>query len=139
MPDTANRRLMATVAMALVAALVLVTIVYFIADAATDNLLVDRPGSDEPQDVGLAVVLVNTVLGTVVGLGLAMTINRLAPAPRATFIVVSAIGLVFYGLLPFEAAEETSTAIWLNVMHIAVAIPVVGSFAAYLPAARGLR
>lgn len=139
MPDTADGGLALTVVLAGIAALVLVTGVYSLADAATDGLLVKAPGSDELQVVSLSVALVYTIVGTLVGLGLAMTINRFSPLPRATFIVVSVVAVILYGLLPFDAAEETSTAIWLNMMHLAVAIPVVGSLAAYLPKARGLR
>ena len=36
------------------------------------------------------------------------------------------MGLTLYAILPFVAAEEVATAIWLNVMHLVAAAPIVG-------------
>ena len=56
---------------------------------------------------------------------------------RITFVVICVVGLVLYGIVPFTAAEETATAVWLNLMHLAVALPIVGGLAVrYLPETR---
>jgi len=46
------------------------------------------------------------------------------------------VALVMYGTVPFTAAEETTTAVWLNVMHVLAALPIVGLLARQLPVAR---
>ena len=116
-------------------ALVLVLIGYLVADVASGPLLVTQPGSDTAVEVPLGVALVFTVLGGAVGIGLALAANRLR-RPQTTFVAVSVVALVLYGVMPFTAAEEASTAIWLNVMHLAAAVPIVGLLANALPAER---
>ncbi len=132
---TQNQRhgLLATAGMVIGAALVAVTVVYLIASAATDNLLVTPPGGDAPEEVVLGTALFAATVGGVVGAVLAWATNRFGRRPRRLFVTVCVVGLVLYGIVPFTAAEQASTAIWLNLMHVAVAIPVVGGLARYLP------
>ena len=106
-------------------ALGLVSIVYLIADAAGGPLLVTQPGSDSIEAVPLGAVIAFTVLGGAVGLGLALLTNRRNWHP-SMFIAVCVGGLALYGIVPFTAAEQTSTAIWLNAMHLAAAAPIAG-------------
>ena len=94
-PSWAQRGLLRTAAMAIVGALVLVTIVFLIADAATDNLLATPLGSDAPEEIGLGVVLGTAIAGGLVGTGLAWVMSRFVPRPRMTFVVVCVVGLVF--------------------------------------------
>ena len=110
------------------AALVLVVITYLIADAASGPLLVTQPGSDSPEEIALGAVVAFTVLGGVVGLVLALVVNRRG-WPPSTFIALCAAALLLYGVVPFAAAEQTSTAIWLNAMHVAAAAPIIGLLA----------
>jgi len=113
-------------------ALALVLVTYLVADAASGPLLVTQPGSDSPEAVPLAFALVFTLIGGAIGIGLAYVVNRFA-RPRITFVAVSLVALVLYGIMPFTAAEATSTAIWLNAMHVAAALPIVGLLARSLP------
>ena len=136
MTSPRGRGLLKATGMSLAAGLVTVTIVFVVADAATDNLLVTPVGGDVAEEIGLGVVLFMAVIGAVAGMGLAWIIGRFAPRPRATFLAVTLIGLVLFGIVPFTAAEETTTAVWLNLLHIAVAIPVIGGLAARLPDTR---
>ena len=53
-----------------------------------------------------------------------------------TFLAVTVIALAGYAVVPFTAAESVQTAIWLNVFHVVVAIPVIGMLARYLPGSR---
>jgi len=116
----------------LIVALVLVAITYVAADAASGPLLVTQPGGDTPEAIPMGFALGFTVLGGAVGIGLAFLANRTG-RPRITFVVVAAVALVLYGIMPFAAAEEASTAIWLNAMHLAAALPIVGLLARSLP------
>ncbi len=109
-------------------ALGLVVIVYLVADAASGPLLVTQPGSDDITEIALGAVVTFTVLGGAVGLGLALVVNRRS-WPPSTFIAVCAGALGLYAIMPFTAAEQTSTAIWLNAMHLAAAAPIIGSLA----------
>ncbi len=134
--QSTGRALLPTAGLVIVAALVVVTVMFFVASAATDNLLVTPPGGDAPEEVVLGSALFAAAAGGVVGTVLAWAMSRFAPRPRNAFVTVSVIGLALYGIVPFTAAEETATAVWLNLMHLGVAIPVVGGLAKYLPERR---
>jgi len=138
MKDGARRGLLPTAGISIVAALALVTIVFLIAQAATENLSVTPPGGDAVRDVGLGDALFFTVVGGIVGTALAWAMNRFLARPRMAFLVTCLVGLGLYGIVPFAAAEETATGVWLNLMHLAVAVPVVGGLAMYLPDASAL-
>jgi hypothetical protein len=116
-------------------ALALVLVGYFAADAMSGPLLVTPPGGDSVAEVTIGQALMFTVLGGGVGIGLALGAQRLG-RPQASFVAVCVVALVLYGIMPFAAAEETSTAIWLNILHLAAAVPIVGSLARQLPAER---
>jgi hypothetical protein len=118
-------------------ALGLVLVTYLIADAAGGPLLITQPGSDNIEEVALGAVVLFTVLGGVVGLGLALVVNRRG-WPPSTFIAVCAAALALYAIVPFTAAEQTSTAIWLNAMHLAAAAPIIGLLARSLADERNL-
>ncbi len=51
---------------------------------------------------------------------------------EAIFDTSIVFAMIMYAIIPFTATEEVSTAIWLNVMHIVAAIPIVGSLATEL-------
>jgi len=136
MTDTTIGHLVRAATKGTLMGIVLVAIVLLFARALSDDLLVDLPGSDAPQDVTVGATLFNTVLGGIVGTVLAYGANRFAPRPKMTFVAVCVVSLVLYGILPFSAAEETATAVWLNIMHVAVAIPIVGALASSLPEKR---
>ena len=85
--------------------------------------------------ITIAAVLVFTVLGGAIGIGLALVANRFR-RPRTTFVNAAVVALLLYGIMPFAAAEATSTAIWLNAMHLAAAVPIIGLLARSLPAQR---
>ena len=85
-------------------------------------------GSDEITEIALGTVVAFTVLGGAVGLGLALVVNRRSLLP-STFVAVCIAALALYAIVPFIAAEQTSTAIWLNAMHLAAAAPIIGLLA----------
>lgn len=112
-------------------AVVLVAAAYLLAEAISGPLVVEGLGA-----VSLDNVVGLTLFGGAVGATLAYVIGRLSRRPRATFVVVSAIALAAYAVVPFTAAGTTSTAIWLNGFHIVVAVPMVGMLVRYLPRTR---
>ncbi len=135
MTDTANQRgLIPTAGAAAIVAIPLVSIVFLIAQATTDSLLVTPPGGDGLQQVQFADMLVASVAGILAGTGIAWLMNRFVGKPRRSFLVLCGVSLGLYAIVPFAAAEELATGVWLNLMHLAVAIPVVGSLASRLPA-----
>ena len=122
--------------LATLVALGLVALVFLIADASSDGLVVEMPGSGDRQAVGFGDIIVPVVLGGVAGTVLAWIAGRFVPRPRATFAAICVAGLVVYGIVPFAAAEEPATGVWLNVMHLAAALPIVGGHARRLSSTR---
>ena len=117
----------------IVAAVGAVVITFFIADIISGPLMATQPGADGAQEVPLAGAAISTLIGGVVGTVLAFMTSRTA---RATllFLAICVVGLVLYGLLAWSAAETTSTGVWLNVMHLAAAVPIVGKLTQWLQA-----
>ena len=132
-----NRSLLKAGGIGIGIALVLVAVAHVAADAMSGPLLVTPPGGDAVEEVTIGLALMTTVVGGVVGIGLALVAQRFG-RPKATFVAVCVVALVLYGAMPFTAAEETTTAVWLNVMHVAAALPIVGLLARELPVARAI-
>jgi uncharacterized membrane protein len=109
----------------------MVAVVYFIADAVSGPLTVTPPGGDGVEEVPISAAVTFTVLGGLVGVVLALLSTRLKRSVNV-FTGICLVSLVLYGIAPFGAAESTSTAIWLNVMHLAAAIPIVGMLRQWL-------
>lgn len=115
----------------IVAAVGAVVITFFIADLISGPLMATQPGADGPQDVPLGGAVFGTVIGGLVGTVLAVVIARLKGAVPI-FLLVCLVGLVLYGWFALSAAETQSTGIWLNVMHIAAAVPIVGQLTRWI-------
>lgn len=101
---------------------------YLVATAVSGPLVVTDVG-----EITLDNVIGFTIFGGTVGAALAYVVGRFAWKPRMTFLAVTLIALSGYAVVPFTAAESTQTAIWLNIFHVVVAIPVIGMLARYLP------
>lgn len=109
-------------------AVVLVAATYLLADAFSGPLAVTGVG-----EIALGNVVGFTVLGSTVGVAMAFVIGRFTRTPRLTFIAVALIALAGYAVVPFTAAESVVTAIWLNIFHLVVAIPIIGLLTRSLP------
>lgn len=116
-------------------ALGLVSIAYLIAQSTGAALLVAGPGGTA-QEVAFGQVVGMTLVGALVGAVLAYTARRWAPRPRTLFLTITLLALASYGAVPFMAAETTTTALWLNAFHVAVAAPVLWAISRHLPASR---
>lgn len=102
-------------------AVVLVTLAYLVAQEVTGALLVMGAG-----EVTLGNVIGFTLMGGTVGAVLAYMSGRFSRQPRLVFLTVCSIALAGYAVVPFTAAVSVETALWLNLFHLLVAIPVVG-------------
>lgn len=110
------------------AAVLMVASAYFLADAVSGPLVVASTG-----EIDLANVIGFTIMGGTIGAALAYVVARFARRPRLTFLTASLIALAGYAVVPFTAAESLASAIWLNVFHLVVAIPVIAALTFYLP------
>lgn len=133
-PTSGLRRAVADWAIGTGIALGLVSVAYLLHQGLGETLLVAGPGTSSTE-VTFGSISGMTMLGGSVGAAIAYALGRWAPRPRATFLAICVVALAGYGVVPFMAAGTVSTAIWLNVFHAAVAIPVVGLMARSLPKA----
>ena len=132
-----NDSLLRSAIIGIVAAVIAVVVVFFIADAASGPLLVSQPGADAPEEAPLGGAVLFTVVGGLVGAGLAFLAGRMARSVEV-FVGICVVGLVLYGLFALSAAEDTATGIWLNILHLAAAVPIVGMLARWLQDRRRL-
>jgi hypothetical protein len=109
-------------------AIVAVASVYLLAHEVAGPLVVAGAG-----EVGVGDVISFTILGGTVGAVLTYVVGRFSRRPRMALLAVTLIALAGYAVVPFTAAETTTTAIWLNVFHVVVAIPVIGMLIRYVP------
>ncbi|GEM_PF-4047284 len=114
----------------LVIAIAAAVVVFLIAQAASGDLVVEPPGQ-AAADVSVPVVIVAALVGGIGALVAALLI-RLTPRPRITFLIVAVVFLLVSFIQPFTAAD-TTTALWLCVMHIAVGVPLIYFLANALP------
>ena len=108
-------------------AAVLVTLAFVVADRIAGPLVVSGAGQ-----VTLGNVIGFTIIGGTVGATLAYLTGRFARKPRLTFLAVVLSAIAGYAVVPFTAAETLETAVWLNVFHLVVAVPVVGVLTRHL-------
>ena len=122
-PHRGSRRprgLPAGAAAAAAAALAVATVIF----VAAPEVTVDADGGTA-EVVSLGDVLVATGVGSLGAVALAALLRRFSRRPRPTFLVVCAVTLTFHGLLAATVAESLGSAVWLNVLHLGVAAPLV--------------
>lgn len=112
-------------------AVLLVAAAFLLAQEFANPLVVAGTG-----EITLANVTGFTVFGSTVGAAIAYFVRRFSRRPRPTFLTVTLIALAGYAVVPFTAAESVQTAVWLNIFHVVVAIPVVGLLSRSLPGDR---
>ena len=120
-----------TAAMAIITAVVAVVITYVIADAISGPPMATPPGGDAVEEVTLGGAVVATVIGGIVGTILAFISSRLG-RPVQIFTGLCVVGLIVYGIVAFAAADDSTSGLWLNIMHLAAAVPIVGGLARWL-------
>ncbi len=104
-----------------------VVIVFFVAKATGANLKVTPEfSSSAPKDLPLEEAIAATLALSILGVFLAWGIGKFLPHPKIIFLVGAIIGMIGYGALAFAKADAIGDALWLNAMHFAAAIPLVG-------------
>ncbi len=83
-------------------------------------------GSGPPDEMEAWAAAAATVFGGFAGLVLALLSRQLKQRPTGLFLSLCLLGLLAYGFIAVIRSEEISTAIWLNLMHLAAAVPIVG-------------
>jgi hypothetical protein len=114
----AGRRLLPATAVALVAALG----TYVVARITSGDLLVNGREARTPVPWGAVVV------ATAVGGLAAWAVVRIAGRtrmPRATFLALVVVGFAVSAAAPVAAAVTATTAAWLLLLHLIVAVPLV--------------
>lgn len=126
------RALLRPAALGTAVAIVGVLAVYLLARATGDPLQVVMAGVATEVPIGAAVLF--TVLGGLVGLGLAMVTQRLR-RPRTAFLAITGVGLLL-SLFPSFSAAPAGTALWLDAMHLVAAAGILPFLARALPRER---
>jgi hypothetical protein len=117
------------VAIASLIAAVLNTIVFFVATQVSGALIVTMP---DAMELTIAQPLIFTLLLGVIG-GSAVGYLALRTAqPKRTWVIVSIVALVLYGIPPFASAGLV-TALWFNVMHAVAGLILIPAVASALP------
>jgi uncharacterized membrane protein len=112
-------------------AAILVIVAFQAAKQVADPLVVSGTG-----EVTLGNTIAMTIIGATVGAAVAYGIGRFTQRPRRVFVAATLIALAGYAVVPFTAAESVGTAVWLNVFHVVVAVPVTVALTRYLPSER---
>ncbi len=99
---------------------------WFIATAISGDLIVTPPGESVPDRVPVGVMVPSVGIGGVAGLVIAFVLSKVTSNPATAFVATCLVALVLYGTYSFIRAEDLATGFWLNVLHIAAAIPIVG-------------
>ena len=115
---TAVRRLLLALGMALTAVLA----TYSVARSISGDLLVHGRGGSTPVPGGA--VAAATVAGGLAAWAIVGVAGR-TRTPRATFVGLVVVGLALSSAVPVAAATTATTAAWLLLLHLVVAIPLV--------------
>lgn len=115
-------------------AAVAVAVVFVIAEAISGDLLIAGTGDAAPESPPIGFAIGGTIFFGVIATLFATLLRKFASQPGKIFGIVSVVVLIAYGAFAFGAAEDSTTGIWLNVMHVIGAIPLVGAAARSLGA-----
>jgi Family of unknown function (DUF6069) len=116
-------RLAVTVGVATLIATAAALVLYAVAWLTGARLVVAPPGQPTGTVNAVSVVVITLVSG-LGALVVALLLHRLANA-RVVFLVVALVVLAVSFAGPLGAADRTSTAVWLSLMHIVVAAIII--------------
>lgn len=127
-------RLAATVGVATVIAMVAALVVYAVARLTSADLVVAPPGQPSGTVNAVSVIMI-TLVGGLSALLVALVLRRLAPTRgRVLFLVLALIVLAVSFFGPLGASTQTSTAVWLGIMHVVFAAVIITATLRALPA-----
>ena len=124
------KTLMRAAGTGIVTAVVFVAAVFFVADAASGPLIAETPDG-ELGEASVVGAVVFTILGGIIGTGIAYLLRK-RPRAELRFINICAVFLVIFGAWAFNQANDLTTGIWLNVMHLAAAAPIIDQLRRWL-------
>jgi hypothetical protein len=116
-------------AIASLIAAVINTIVFFVAAQISGPLVVTMSG--EMELTAIEPFIFTLLLGILGGSAVGFIALRTAQ-PRRTWVIVSIVALILYGVPPFASAGVI-TALWFNVMHAVAGIILIPAVASVLP------
>lgn len=132
----APRGLAATVGIATAIALAAALLVYAVARLTGADLVVAPPGQPTGTVNAVSVVMISLVSG-LGALLLALVLRRVIPTrARLVFLVLALIVFAVSMGGPLGAAQQTSTAVWLSIMHVVVAAAIIPLTLRALPGPR---
>jgi hypothetical protein len=132
----ARRGVAAAVGIATAVALAAALLVYGVAGLTGADLVVAPPGQPTGTVNAVSVIVITLVSG-VGALLLAVLLARLAPRrARVVFLVLALTVFAVSMVGPLGAAQRTSTAVWLTVMHLVVAAVIIPLTMRALPGPR---
>jgi Na+-driven multidrug efflux pump len=123
------KELLRRTAIASLIAAVLNTIVFFVAIQISGPLVVTTPS--EMELTAIQPFIFTLLLGILGGSAVGFIALRTAQ-PQRTWIIVSMVALLLYGVPPFVSAGVV-TALWFNVMHAVAGIVLIQAVASVLP------
>jgi hypothetical protein len=123
------REIFRRAAIASLIAAVINTIVFFVATQMSGALVVNMSG--EMELTAVQPFIFTLLLGVLGGSAVGFIAMRTAQ-PRRTWVIVSIVALILYGVPPFVSAGIT-TALWFNVMHAVAGIILIPAVASVLP------
>jgi hypothetical protein len=103
--------------------------VFFVATQMSGALVVNMSG--EMELTAVQPFIFTLLLGVLGGSAVGFIAMRTAQ-PRRTWVIVSIVALILYGVPPFVSAGIT-TALWFNVMHAVAGIILIPAVASVLP------
>ncbi|MEM9200742.1 MAG: DUF6069 family protein [Actinomycetota bacterium] len=111
-------------------AVVFVLAVWNVANVASGSILVEQ-GDLDLAEVRLLGALVAAVVAGVLGTVVAFVLNG-RPRADLRFLNISGVVLILTGAYAFSRASDITSGIWLNLMHLAVAAPIVDQLRRWL-------
>jgi hypothetical protein len=123
------REIFRRAAIASLIAAVINTIVFFVATQMSGALVVNMSG--EMELTAVQPFIFTLLLGVLGGSAVGFIAMRTAQ-PRRTWVIVSIVALILYGVPPFVSAG-IATALWFNVMHAVAGIILIPAVASVLP------
>lgn len=124
------KTLLRPAAVAAVIAAVVNAVVFLIGTAVSGPMSVEMP---QHMDIALPQVVGSTLMFSVLGSLVVALIALRTRQPRRTWVLLTVVGLVLYGVMPFVATPSVATALWFNVMHAVAGLVVIPAVATVLP------
>ena len=117
-----------------VAAVALALAVYVVARGTGESFVLSPMG--QTTEVAARQVVFTTVAGGLMGLVVAVLAVRTS-RPRRTLLLVGVLGTVLSFFNPASATDSAGTILWLCLMHVVVAVAVIGALTSVVPERSG--